>query len=75
MLWTNILDFPYLCWTLDNVPPITIVLCQGAFLLYHLATNTDKQEKLYQELRDVLGPQGKITEASYPKLKYLKVEK
>jgi hypothetical protein len=50
-------------------------LCQGAFLLYHLATNTDKQEKLYQELRDVLGPQGKITEASYPKLKYLKVEK
>jgi hypothetical protein len=49
-------------------------LRQGAFLLYHLATNTDKQEKLYQELREVLGPEGKITEASYPKLKYLKVE-
>jgi hypothetical protein len=34
-----------------------------------------QQEKLYQELEEVLGPQGKITEASYPKLKYLKVEK
>jgi hypothetical protein len=35
----------------------------------------DKQEKLYLELQEVLGPQGKITEASYPKLKYLKVGK
>jgi hypothetical protein len=35
----------------------------------------DKQKKLYQELQEVLGPQGKITDASYPKLKYLKVEK
>jgi hypothetical protein len=34
-----------------------------------------KQGKLYQELQDVLGPQGKITEASYSKLMYLKVEK
>jgi hypothetical protein len=33
----------------------------------------NKQEKLYQELQEVLGPQGKITEVSYPKLKYLKV--
>jgi hypothetical protein len=35
----------------------------------------DKQEKLDKELQEVLGPQGKITESSYPKLKYLKVEK
>jgi hypothetical protein len=35
----------------------------------------DKQEKLYQELQEVLGSEGKITEASYPKLKYLKVQK
>jgi hypothetical protein len=34
----------------------------------------EKQEKLYQELREVLGPEGKIIESSYPKLKYLKVE-
>ncbi len=39
------------------------------------ATNLVKQEKLYQGLWEALGPQGKITEASYPKLKYLKVEK
>jgi hypothetical protein len=35
----------------------------------------EKPEKLYQKLQEVLGPEGKITEASYPKLKYLKVEK
>jgi hypothetical protein len=35
----------------------------------------EKKEKLDQELRAVLGPEGKITEASYPKLKYLKVKK
>ena len=41
--------------------------------MYHLACNADKQEKLFQELREVLGPEAKITEANYPKLKYLKV--
>ena len=47
----------------------------GAFLLYHLASNPEKQEKLYQELRDVLGPSGGgITEAKLAKLKYLKVK-
>jgi hypothetical protein len=43
------------------------------FLLYHLASNVEKQEKLYQEIHDVVGPKGKITEASLAQLKYLKV--
>jgi hypothetical protein len=45
----------------------------ASFLLYHLASNMDKQEKLRQELEEVLGPTGRITEASHPNLKYLKV--
>lgn len=45
----------------------------GAFLLYHLASNEEKQEKLYRELKDVLGQTGgRITEAKLGQLKYLK---
>jgi len=44
----------------------------ATFLLYHLADNPDKQEKLYQEICDVIGPDGNITEASLAKMKYLK---
>lgn len=45
----------------------------AAFLLYHLASNADKQERLYQELTEVLGPAGgQLTEAKLAKLRYLK---
>ncbi len=51
-----------------------LICYEGAFLLYHLASNQDKQEKLYRELRDVLGhPGAQITEAKLANLKYLKV--
>lgn len=44
----------------------------GLFLLYHLASNPECQEKLHQELTTVLGPAGDITEAGMAQLKYLK---
>jgi len=44
----------------------------GTFLLYHLAENPDKQEKLYQEICDVIGPDGNMTEAALVKMKFLK---
>ena len=44
----------------------------ATFLLYHLADNPDKQEKLYQEICNIIGPHGNITEASLVKMKYLK---
>jgi hypothetical protein len=47
----------------------------GAFLLYHLASNRDKQEKLYQELENTLGPTGTITAQNITSLSYLKVGK
>lgn len=42
------------------------------FLLYHLATNPEKQEALYKEIVSVTGPQGKITQANLSSMKYLK---
>lgn len=44
----------------------------ASFLLYHLATNPDKQEILYKEICDVIGPQGQLTESSLAKMKYMK---
>lgn len=44
----------------------------ATLLLYHLASNQDKQERLYQEICDVLGPNGQMTEAALSKMKYLK---
>ena len=44
----------------------------GAFLLYHLASNPDKQEKLYQEICEVIGPHGKMTESALTKMRYMK---
>ena len=40
--------------------------------MYHLATNPDKQEILYREICDVIGPQGSLTESSLAKMKYMK---
>ena len=37
------------------------------FLLYHLARNQKKQEALYREIQDTIGPQGKLTEHSLAK--------
>ena len=44
----------------------------AAFLLYHLASNPDKQERLYQEICDIIGPNGKMTESALGKMKYMK---
>ena len=44
----------------------------GAFLLYHLASNPEKQEKLYQEICNTIGPHGKLTEATLGRMRYLK---
>merc|ERR1719369_2765750 len=44
----------------------------GAFLLYHLAANPEKQEKLYKEICDIIGPHGEMTETALAKMKYMK---
>jgi len=43
----------------------------AAFFVYDLASNTDQQETLYQEISTVIGDD-KITEAKIKKMKYLK---
>jgi len=44
----------------------------GAILLYHLADNPSKQEKLYEEICSVIGPSGKMTTSALAKMRYLK---
>jgi len=44
----------------------------ATFLLYHLACNPDKQEKLYQEILSVMGSDGTMTESRLAEMKYLK---
>jgi len=44
----------------------------GAFLLYHLASNPEKQEKLYNEICDIIGPHGEMTKTNLAKMKYMK---
>ena len=44
----------------------------GAFLLYHLAANPEKQEKLYQEICHMIGPHGKLSEAALGRMRFLK---
>merc|ERR1719500_1778931 len=44
----------------------------ATFLLYHLATNPEKQEKLYQEICDTVGKDGSVSARSLSKMKYLK---
>ena len=44
----------------------------ASFLLYHLATNPDKQEILYQEICQTIGPTGQLSEAGLARMKYMK---
>ena len=44
----------------------------ASFLLYHLATNPDKVELLYQEICSTIGPRGNLTEAALARMKYMK---
>ena len=44
----------------------------AAFLLYHLATNPEKQETLYQEICQTIGPTGHLTETALAKMRYMK---
>ena len=44
----------------------------GSFLLYHMARNPEAQEKLYQEICEVIGPKGALTESDLSKMKYTK---
>ena len=45
---------------------------QGVFLLYHLATNPDKQDRLFKEICEVLGPSGNMNEEKLVRMRYLK---
>ena len=45
---------------------------QGVFLLYHLAANPAKQEKLSEEILKIIGKDGKMTEESLSEMRYLK---
>ena len=44
----------------------------AAFLLYHLAANPEKQEKLYEEVCKTIGHDGRVTESALGKMKYMK---
>ena len=40
--------------------------------MYHMARNPEAQEKLYQEICEVIGPNGALTESDLSKMKYTK---
>jgi len=44
----------------------------ATILLYHLATNPDKQESLYQEILKHVGKDGNMTEQTLAEMRYLK---
>ena len=44
----------------------------AAFLLYHLASNPDKQQKLYEEILSVVGKDGIMKESLLGQMRYLK---
>ena len=44
----------------------------GSFLLYHMARNPEAQEKLYQEICEVIGPNGTLRESDLSRMKYTK---
>jgi len=44
----------------------------AAFLVHHLAANPEKQEKLFEEICNVIGPAGKVDEKALGKMRYLK---
>ena len=41
-------------------------------LLYHLAANPEKHEKLSQEIREIIGSGGKMTAETLSQMRYLK---
>ena len=45
---------------------------QSIFLLYHVAKCPEVQEKLYTEICDTIGPQGRLTEAALARMSYTK---
>ena len=45
---------------------------QSNFLLYNVARSHEVQEKLYTEICDTIGPQGRLTEAALAKMNYTK---
>ena len=45
---------------------------QSNFLLYNVAKSPEVQEKLYTEICDTIGPQGRLTEAALTKMNYTK---
>jgi len=44
----------------------------AGLIMYHLATNPDKQEKLYEEIVKIIGKDGKMTEEALAQMRYLK---
>ena len=42
----------------------------AAFLVHHLAANPEKQEKLFEEICNVIGPAGKVDEKALGKLRF-----
>ena len=42
----------------------------AAFLVFHLAANPEKQEKLYEEICKVTGPTGKVDEKALGKMRF-----
>ena len=45
---------------------------QSNWLLYLMAKNPEAQEKLYAEICNTIGPQGRLTEAALAKMNYTK---
>ena len=44
----------------------------ATFLLYHLAKNPDKQDILYEEICDIIGANGCLSESALGMMKYIK---
>lgn len=44
----------------------------AAFLIHHLATNSDKQDILYEEICSIFGPTGRMDETGLNKMQFLK---
>ena len=42
----------------------------AAFLVHHLAANPEKQEKLFEEICNVIGPTGKVDEKALGKMRF-----
>ena len=65
-------SFPKWLESAGRIPGIDTTGSTAAFLLYHLAANHDKQERLFQEICNTIGPEGTVTECALNKMKYMK---